>query len=227
MTIQQEFHGISPRKRHRFMMVAGSVVVLGGLLIVVIVYFVAQGISQAEDLAKKTAEGIQHTFNLTPRIAVNGLTVVQETASIRELALLRQTIFQEYTWTHSFLGSTKILMLRGEFIVKAGYNLKEPWAFNIQDSPLAVEVQLPRPVILSLEMTKYSVVKDENGWWNAVSAQDREQAVMALRASVQQKVGELRLLDKVEHEAIQSITELVRQKSNGAVNTVMYKSPLP
>lgn len=224
MPEQQDYN--TNRKRIRLWVIIVGLGLFVAVCVVIPFYFVSRGLSQAENLAEQAAEGIRQTFNLTPRVTVNGLTVVQETVSIRELALLRQTIFKEYTWTHSFLGSTKTLVLRGEFVVKAGYNLKEPWSLHIHEAPLLVEVQLPYPVILSVEMTQYSVVKDENGWWNAISARDREQAVAALRTEVHRTIQELRLLEKVEKEAIQSITELIRQKSNGSINNIVYK-PLP
>ena len=156
----------------------------GGIL----TYYVG-GERSAKNLAKSASEAFKQQMGLTPSVSINGLTVIEQTQPTLELATVEQTIFREYQWSHTFLGSTKTLILRGEFIVKAGFDLRQEFSLNIDeekssthDPELRITATLPKAKILSVEMKTYKVERDESGFWNAVTAQDRTNAVTALQA---------------------------------------------
>lgn len=143
----------------------------------------------ARNLAKSAADSFRREFGLTPSVSVNGLTVIEQTLPTLELATVEQTIFREYAWSHTFLGSTKNLLLRGEFIVKAGFDLRQEFNLNIDeekssthDPELRITARLPKAKILSVEMKTYKVERDESGFWNKITAEDRTNAMLALQA---------------------------------------------
>jgi hypothetical protein len=72
--------------------------------------------------------------------------------------------------------------LRGTFAAKAGYDLNEKFYFEINSNDLQVELGLPEPRVLGVEMIAYRA-EEEEGYWNKLSAEEREQAVNALLAS--------------------------------------------
>ena len=157
--------------------------VLGGILTF---YFGAE--RSARNLAKSASAAFVQGMGLTPSVSINGLTVIEQAQPTLELATVEQTIFREYSWSHTYLGSTKTLLLRGEFVVKAGFDLREDFNLNIDeekamthDPELRITATLPKAKILSLEMKTYKVERDENGFWNGITPQDRTNAVVALQ----------------------------------------------
>jgi hypothetical protein len=181
-------------------------------------------------LASKTAQALSETLNITPHVTINGLTVIQQSSPILELAVLQEPVFKEYAWSHTYLGSTKTLVLRGEFLVKTGFNLQEAWQVNVAtrngsnvrdntvtntDSTLVI-VQFPQAKILSLEMKTYRVERDESGFWNHITTSDRENAVNAMQREVRATVESSGILTQTRAEAERRIREALQKKLNGS-----------
>ena len=120
------------------------------------------------------------------------------------------------------MGSTKTVEIRGNFTVKAGFDLREPFTINITRYGLAIQASLPEPRILSLEMKTYKIIRDENGWWNRVTDQDREEAFYRLRTTGRKAVQDSGILEEARGTAEERIREIVQR--NGS--TVEFWSPL-
>lgn len=197
----------------------GGVILL--LVLATVLIFFSKDDNDAKSIAKRVALGFQQRLGFTPSVSVNNLTVIEQTLPILELANVQQSMFREYTWTHTFLGSTKTLILRGEFVVKAGFDLKEEFSVDVDDVQVApntnakkrVTVRLPSAKILSLEMKTYSVQKDENGFWNNITLEDRTNAVQSLQNEARMAAEQSGILTK-SHELIgKQIFEIVTDKS--------------
>jgi hypothetical protein len=166
-------------------------------------------------LAQVTAEGIRSLFQITPRVKVNEVVVIEQSSPILEIATVSRQMLVDHEWSHTWLGSTKTLHVRGVFMAKAGYDLRKPFEFQITGSPLRVAARLPNPELLSLQMDSYEVLQDESGWWNRLTKEDRTNAVTALGALARQKAEVSGILEEVGRSAEARIRELVER--NGAV----------
>jgi hypothetical protein len=80
------------------------------------------------------------------------------------------------------LGSTKRLRLRGTFAAKAGFDLQGNLRVEIDPQDLRVQIVLPPPRVLGVEMLSYKA-EEEDGFWNKLNPQEREEAVNALLTS--------------------------------------------
>jgi len=136
----------------------------------------------AVELAQRIADGVSRRLQFRPEVRVDRVTVLQRETALLELATVRREFTHDYEWEHQWLGSTKRLHLRGTFAAKAGYDLNENFYFEIDSDDLQVEVGLPEPRVLGVEMIGYRA-EEEEGFWNKLSAEEREQAVNALLAS--------------------------------------------
>ena len=136
----------------------------------------------AVELAKRIADGVSRRLQFRPEVRVDRVTVLQRETALLELATVRREFTHDYEWEHQWLGSKKRLHLRGTFAAKAGYDLNENFYFEIDSDDLQVEVGLPEPRVLGVEMIGYRA-EEEEGFWNKLSAEEREQAVNALLAS--------------------------------------------
>jgi hypothetical protein len=166
-------------------------------------------------LAHATAEGLRSLFQVTPRVTVNQTVIIEQTSPILEVATISRPLLVDHEWSHTWLGSTKMLHIRGIFTAKAGFDLQKPFEINISPSPLSVTARLPEPQLLSLQMDSCVVLQDENGWWNRLTPEDRTNAMTTLGSLARQKAESSGMLDEVRSSAESRIRELVER--NGAL----------
>lgn len=189
-------------------------IAIGVLILMAGAAFYSVFLKAPADLARATAEGFREAFNVTPRVTIEETVVIEQTAPILELATVQRSLVIDEEWSHTWLGSTKVLRLRGAFTAKAGFDLRQPFSVAIQKRPLVATTSLPPPKLLSLQMDSYDVLHDEDGWWNRISNSDREQAVGRLQETARTKVLAAGLLEEARTSAVERITEIVTR--NGA-----------
>jgi hypothetical protein len=131
----------------------------------------------AKDVAKEVANGIKEFFNVTPRVTVNQVVVIHESYPIFELATVTRETSATYEYRNQWLGSQKAITIKGRFRIKAGFDLSEPSALEVQPNPLKIVAQFPNPKILSVEMISQEIEKSENGYWNRLKPDDQKAAL--------------------------------------------------
>jgi hypothetical protein len=174
------------------------------------------------DLAQATAAGIKEVFNITPRVMIDETVVIEEMAPIAELAVVERPMLVDYRWAHTWMGSTKTLHLQGTFVAKAGFDLREPWTIRIARESREVTAVLPKPRLLSLEMSGYRVLEDHSGWWNRISAGDREAAVLQLSETARRQALSAGILVDAQRTAKARIAEILER--NGASAEFLQRS---
>jgi len=139
----------------------------------------------AVELARRIVDGISRRLQFRPEVRINRETVLQRDTALLELVTVRREFVHEYEWEHQWLGSTKRLRLRGTFAARAGFDLNDEFYLEMDPSNGQVELFLPEPRVLGVEMTGYEA-EEEEGYWNKLGAEEREQAMNALLASARQ-----------------------------------------
>jgi len=215
--------------RHRFLRTvligAAGLVLLTLSAAAVYVFLYVPLVKLPADLAASTAEGFRRVFNITPRVMIEETVVIEQNTPILELAVSSRSVLVDHSWSHTWLGSTKRLHMRGTFTAKAGFDLRHPFTVRIERSPLSVVAELPPPELLSLEMDSYTIVRDESGWWNRIADGDREEAVRALHRVAREKAMQSGLLEEAQASAAERIRELVER--NGAPVTIRQAAGRP
>jgi hypothetical protein len=191
-----------------------AAVIAGALLIAGAWSFYAVFIKAPTELAHATAQGIQEFFNFTPCVKIDQTIVIEQNAPIMEVATVSRQLMVDYTWSHTWLGSTKTIHLIGTFTAKAGFDLKEPFTIEIEKSPLSVKASLPAPKILSITMDSYRIAEDESGWWNRISSADREAGVANLQFVARTQAESSGMLEAARTTAEERIKDIVQR--NGA-----------
>jgi hypothetical protein len=165
----------------------------------------------AVELAKRIADGISRRLQFRPEVRIDQVTVLERETPVLELATVRREFAHDYEWEHQWLGSTKRLHLRGTFAAKAGYDLNEKFYFEIDSNDLQVELGLPEPRVLGVEMIAYRA-EEEEGYWNKLSAEEREQAVNALLQSARAAAAkDAALLGEARRMLDVQVGEVVRE----------------
>ena len=127
--------------------------------------------------ARSLGKDIREALRFTPEIKVNNTIVLNRQSSAFELAVLSQHFEHRYTWTNSWLGSTKKIFITGRFKAKVGFDLHEKFSITLRDDN--AYVTLPAPRTLSVESLGDITYRDEQGIWNWVDMDDRTRATNA------------------------------------------------
>ncbi len=150
------------------------------------VYFVL--VRPATQLARSIGAEFREAFGFTPHIVVGGVTVLEQNTPVLELATVQRDATDVYEWSNTWLGSTKKIILRGNFRAKAGFDLRDDIGDEIAEKPARITANLPMPELLSFELVGYSIVADEDGFWNKVTADERQKVFAALQQRAREKV---------------------------------------
>ena len=168
-------------------------------------YFLVVKLEGALSSTRASVEqGLQQVLgaitNTNTRI-VEGRAEIVETTEISELSLLElkmnatRTIEKSENLSILPLG-TKKLIVRGHYQVKGGYQLKDGVSLRMENGkPVA---HFPKPEILSVELTDFDVLSEDDGWLNKIQPADRAQILRELREQMRLEAEQSGLLSTVE-----------------------------
>ena len=128
------------------------------------------------DLLKRGAKDIYRALQFEPKVTIGGETVYGPATQIAEIATATKDFNHTYTYEVSWAGSTKRLELKGDFTAKAGFPVDGSFVMEISEDGSRVTLHHKEPSLLSCEMKKLYVLKDEGGFWNKLQPQERESA---------------------------------------------------
>ena len=144
---------------------------------VVLVAIPTQMAKRSYEAAKQLGEDFKKAFQFEPEVIVNHTIVLNQQSPILELAVLSQNFEHRFSWTNTWLSSTKTIAISGTFEAKVGFDLNEKFSVILQDDRAIVK--LPEPKILSVESQGDISYRDENGVWNWINTDDRTKATNA------------------------------------------------
>lgn len=175
---------------------------------VLLVYIPARFAEQSYEGAKKIGKDLSEAFQFTPQITVNNTIVVQQQASILELATLSQTFNHTYRWKNTWLGSTKEIQVSGSFDAKAGFDLNEK--FNIVIDKQKAIVTFPQPKLLSIESLGDVQFRDEHGIWNWVDEGDRSRAMNAFTQDARRYASQASFIKDASENMKEKLLEILK-----------------
>ncbi len=156
---------------------------------------------------------------------VEGRAEIVETTEISELSLLEMKMsatraFENEGYLLKYLpAGTKKLIVRGHYQVKAGYRLKPGISLRVESGqPIA---KFPKPDILSVELTDFEILNEEDGWLNKVTAEDRAAVLRELREQMRQEAIKSGILDTASSSLRTRLRDLL------GVESVRIEEDLP
>lgn len=144
---------------------------------VILVVIPTQLAERGYEAARTLGEDFKKAFQFTPEITVNNTVVLNQQTPVLEMAVLAQNFEHRYSWTNTWLNSTKQIFISGTFEAKAGFDLNQKFSIVLKDDKAFVK--LPEPKILSVESKGDIAYRDENGVWNWIHEDDRSRATNA------------------------------------------------
>jgi len=166
-----------------------------------------QGTGELERLGKDVRSAFIDIAHLQPRITINNRVYMEQTTPVSELVVLSRQIEVEHEFLHTWMGSSKRVKLHGTFTVKAGFDLQQKLAVDVQ--PDQIVIQLPHAQILDVAQDQVDVLAFENGFWNRISGADVQNELSTLPQLARQKAAETGLPAEAERALQQQLDERI------------------
>lgn len=165
-------------------------------------YFVARPTTSP---LNRLAEGLGSIMD--QKVTVSGQTVVLEKAETRELAVVRRRTQTVVKYESKWLKSDKLLIVKGDFLVKAGFDLTGSEGFEMRGDE--VVGKWPEAKVLSVELLDYEVYFSKSGMVNKLTGEDYEAAVNVLKKQARYDAEEKSdIKDEAERVILQRLEDL-------------------
>jgi len=182
------------------------------------------GVRACLDLPSKIAsrtvtgvrEGVAEVFvdllHVRPEIREGTRVIWGQTAARTEVIVATKKIEVGYDWEHRWLGSRKVIRLTQSFELKAGFDLAKPFWIEMGPAQGEATAHLPKPEILATSPVGDVSYRDEDGWWNKVTDEDRSKALTALAGEARKQGEKGPLLEEAKEMTGSRLTDLARAK---------------
>ena len=189
-----------------------------------IVILLGMGVRACLDLPSKIAsrtvtgvrEGVAEVFvdllHVRPEIREGTRVIWGQTSARSEVIVATKKIEVGYDWEHRWLGSRKVIRLTQSFELKAGFDLAKPFWIEMGPAQGEAIAHLPRPEILATSPVGDVSYRDEDGWWNKVTDEDRSKALTALAGEARKQGEKGPLLEEAKEMTGSRLTDLARAK---------------
>lgn len=182
-------------------------------------------VGDTERRIRQLAADVDRVLNARPKVTHAGVTIVQGTQATSELSTIEKTFEYSHLWESTWLGSTKRIQLKGWFIARAGYDLSEGFSLDVSGEGKSIRVHLPPARVHSVEMVRMEVLRDENGLWNRILPEEREEVMNTLLMEARRSLEETRILDEAEEAMMVRIEMALRR--NASPEVVVERAPQP
>lgn len=170
-----------PISRTALALAGGIVAVLLALCFAYWVFFHVPKQAAKEMMGKETAEFFNALFGFTPEVKISSTVFIHETKPISDLSTAKKPVVITHKIEDTWLHSKKTLEVRAEFTTTAGFSFtKQGCVVDIQENPLRIVAKFPKPTIQSVTMKSFEILRDEDGWFNNLKKEEREQAIAGL-----------------------------------------------
>jgi len=138
--------------------------------------------------AEKVAGSLRDTVAAAlQKITGEQVTIASNTITLQKSNITELNVVQRKTQTMTkmettMFGSKATLILRGEFVVKAGYDLSQPFSVTVNDTTGEVKANFPPAKITSVELKNYEVYFSDNGLINKITPEHQEMATKQMLA---------------------------------------------
>jgi len=182
------------------------------------------GVRACLDLPSKIAsrtvtgvrEGVAEVFvdllHVRPEIREGTRVIWGQTSARTEVIVATKKIEVSYDWEHRWLGSRKVIRLTQSFELKAGFDLAKPFWIEMGPAQGEATAHLPKPEILATSPVGDVSYRDEDGWWNKVTDEDRSKALTALAGEARKQGEKGPLLEEAKEMTGSRLTDLARAK---------------
>lgn len=171
-------------------------------------------------IASRTASGVREgvaevfvdLLHVRPEVREGTKVVWGQTSARSEVIVAAKKIEVGYDWEHRWLGSRKVIRLTQTYEVKAGFDLRKSFWVEMGPGQGEATAHLPAPEILATSPVGDVSYRDEDGWWNKVTDEDRSKALTAMAGEARRQGEKGLLLEEAKEVAGSRLVDLARAK---------------
>jgi hypothetical protein len=208
-----------PRRAEAASATRFAVVVTGCLLALLLTagWIVRQNIEHTKAAANDIATRVMDALQVRPKIVMNHRTLVEQQNAVLQLTTMEKKLTERQRIDNSWLHSTKTLEVEADLVIRAGFDLSKPFVINIDRSANTLHVTMPPAEILGVELRDVRFPHEEDGVWNKITPEDREEAIRELRLRIQSEARKSPLLHDARAEAEKKLTDLLETNGRSVV----------
>lgn len=174
-------------------------------------FFIAKPIGKIGSPIEKLSSALGAVTN--EKVNVDGYSITLESSETRELIVVKRRIQTVTKLESKWLNSKKVFIVKGDFEVKAGFDLSEFEGFELVGNKAVGE--WPKARLLGVNLLDYETFFSSSGTVNRISEKDREHAVNMLHQ--QARIDSIKNGDILE-EAERIIRTRLKDLTDGDVD---------
>ncbi len=152
------------------------------------------------------------------RITGQQVTVSANTVTLRKTNIAELNVAQRKTQTilrhdSTRLGSKATLILRGDFVVKAGFDLTQPFSVQFDEQTGEVKADFPPAKITSVELVNYEVFFSDSGVINKIRPEDQEMAIQQMLTQARLEAERSDMKEDAEAQLARRLRDLLGPKA--------------
>lgn len=174
---------------------------------------VKQAANDGYDLFKRAAKDFYQALEFQPKITIGEKVEFGPATDLTEIVTVEKHFENTYTYEATWLGSTKHFEIKGDFVAKAGFRVDDSFGLNISPDGKTVTWHHSAAKLISCEMTKLHVLRDENGWWMKLTPQEREAAQNHLIQQARSSAEQSDIITAATHRIVERLAPLQQKYS--------------
>ena len=143
------------------------------------------------------------------RVTLSSNTVTLQKSNISELNVIQRKTQTMTKIETSMFGSKATLILRGDFIVKAGFDLTKPLSVTVNDTTGEVRADFPPAKITSVELKHYEVYFSDNGLINKITPEQTGLATQQMLAQARLDAEKSDIKEEAERQLQTRLKDLL------------------
>jgi hypothetical protein len=177
-------------------------------------------------------EAFDQVLKVQPQVTVNQRVIYSQTAPIAEFAVVQkqEDISIGYDahlelWSFTVPLTEKTATAEAVYLVKAGFDLREPFSVEIDTTTHRIKARMPHAKILSVEQVGELAYKGSDAWLNRVTDDERAKTVNDLNKAAHDAAERSTLKAEAEAQVTQRLQELLQHQGHNL--SIQWADPPP
>jgi len=174
----------------------------------IFVHTPAQAIGKGFDGMRDIARELAAALPVEPVVRERTVLVFQPPKDRADWLAVEESFLVRHEFEHTFLGSVKRFEVEAMARVGMGFSFSEEWTMRLE--PGRALVGLPEPHVLFVEVSGMRIRRDEDGWWNRLTASDREEALRKLEEDARTQFDREALAERARNSLLQVFNSVLQ-----------------
>lgn len=180
---------------------------IAGAIIFYFVYRSFNSVDQVLSWPERAAQRLAEMFQA--KVDISGDSFTLDDKNIAELAILQRRVVCHTRYDTSWGGSKAVVIVRGVYTIKTGYDLNKPFTITFDEYKGLVNADFSSPEILSITTDSIENYYVDEGLVKRLTPEDMMQAYRENLERARKESEEIGLLKDTERQMMQRMNDLL------------------